>query len=115
MRKVIFCQKENVADSKQGILIEVYLDLPLIKHILNEFLPTIFFIVIRYMAVYERISILVRIEYRILFASAKLSESNSKYYLCCKIYSNNIRIVQNIRIFEYFRIICNAKMKNFPK
>ena len=49
MRKVIFCQKENVADSKQGILIEVYLDLPLIKHILNEFLPTIFFIVIRYM------------------------------------------------------------------
>ena len=65
--------------------------------------------------VYERIFILVRIEYRILFALAKLSKSNSEYYLCCKIYSNNIRIVQNIRIFEYFRIICNAKMKNFPK
>ena len=66
-------------------------------------------------SVYKRIFIFVRIEYRILFASAKLSESNSEYYLCCKIYSNNIRIVQNIRIFEYFRIICNAKMKNFPK
>ena len=79
-----------------------------------------------YSAVYERIFNLVRIEYRILFALAKLSESNSEYYSCCKIYSNNskysniqivqnIRIVQNIQIFEYFRIICNAKMKNFPK
>ena len=63
--------------------------------------------------VYERIFILVWIEYRILFALAKLSESNSEYYSCCIIYSNNIRIVQNIWIFEYFRIICNAKIKIF--
>ena len=34
--------------------------------------------------VFERIFILVRIEYRILFASAKLSESNSKYYRAVK-------------------------------
>ena len=70
---------------------------------------------VRVITVYKRISILVRIEYRILFALAKLSESNSEYYSCCEIYSNNIQIVQNIRIFEYFQIICNAKMKNFPK
>ena len=62
-------------------------------------------------SVYERIFILVWIEYWILFASAKLSESNSEYYSCCKIYSNNIRIVQNIRIFEYFWIILKDKIK----
>ena len=41
-----------------------------------------------------------RIEYRILFALAKLTESNNEYYSCCEIYSNNIRIVQDIRIFS---------------
>ena len=50
--------------------------------------------------VFKRISILDRIEYRILFAFAKLTESNNEYYSCCEIYSNNIRIVQDIRIFE---------------
>ena len=50
--------------------------------------------------VYERIFILVQIEYQILFALAKLTESNNKYNSCCEIYSNNIQIVQDIRIFE---------------
>ena len=65
--------------------------------------------------VFKRIFILDRIEYRILFALAKLTESNNEYYSCCEIYSNNIRIVQDIRIFEYFRIIFNAKMKDLLK
>ena len=55
-----------------------------------------------YIAVYERISILVLIEYRILFALGKLAESNNEYYSSCEIYLNNIRIVQDIQIFEYF-------------
>ena len=66
-------------------------------------------------SVFKRILILDRIEYRILFALAKLTESNNEYYSCCEIYSNNIRIVQDIRIFEYFRIIFNAKMKDLLK
>ena len=37
---------------------------------------------------------------------AKLTESNNEYYSCFEIYSNNIRIVQGIRI------ISNAKMKD---
>ena len=65
--------------------------------------------------VFKWIFILDRIEYRILFALAKLTESNNEYYSCCEIYSNNIRIVQDIRIFEYFRIIFNAKMKDLLK
>ena len=68
------------------------------------FYNTVYCISLVYRSVYERIFILVRIEYRILFALAKLSESNSEYYSCCKIYSNNIRIVQNIRIFKYFEL-----------
>ena len=40
-----------------------------------------------------------QIEYRILFALAKLTELNNEYYSCCEIYSNNIQIVQDIRIF----------------
>ena len=52
--------------------------------------------------VFKRIFILDQIEYRILFALAKLTKSNNEYYSCCEIYSNNIRIVQDIRIFEYF-------------
>ena len=47
--------------------------------------------------------------------NGKLTESNNEYYLCCEIYSNNIRIVQDIRIFEYFRIIFDAKMKDLLK
>ena len=66
-------------------------------------------------SVFKRIFILDQIEYRILFALAKLTESNNEYYSCCEIYSNNIRIVQDIRIFEYFRIIFNAKMKDLLK
>ena len=65
--------------------------------------------------VFKRIFILDQIEYQILFALAKLTESNNEYYSCCEIYSNNILIVKDIQIFEYFRIICNSKMKNFPK
>ena len=55
-----------------------------------------------FIAVFNRIFILDRIEYRILFALAKLTESNNEYYSCCEIYSNNNLIVQDIRIFEYF-------------
>ena len=90
-------------------------DLTISRPVIGQLLPNRHSNLKLFKPVYEQIFILVRIEYQILFASAKLSESNSKYYSCCKIYSNNIRIVQNIRIFEYFRIICNAKMKNFPK
>ena len=61
---------------------------------------------------FKRIFILDQIEYRILFALAKLTESNNEYYSCCEIYLNNIQIVQDIRIFEYFRIISNEKMKD---
>ena len=50
--------------------------------------------------VFKQIFILDRIEYRILFALAKLTELNNEYYWCCAIYSNNIRIVQDIQIFE---------------
>ena len=64
---------------------------------------------------FKRIFILGQIEYQILFALAKLTESNNEYYSCFEIYSNNIRIVQDIRIFEYFRIIGNAKLKDLPK
>ena len=53
-------------------------------------------------AVFKRIFILDRIEYRILFVQAKSTESNIEYYSFCKKYSNNIQMVQNIRIFEYF-------------
>ena len=66
-------------------------------------------------SVFKRIFILDWIKYRILFVFAKLTESNNEYYSCCEIYSNNIRIVQDIRIFEYFRIIFNAKMKDLLK
>ena len=55
---------------------------------------------------FKRIFILDRIEYQILFALAKLTESNNEYYSCFEIYSNNIRIVQGIRI------ISNAKVKD---
>ena len=48
--------------------------------------------------VFKRIFILDRIEYRILFALAKLTESYNEYYLCCEIYSNSARY-SNIRIF----------------
>ena len=68
-----------------------------------------------FLTVFKRIFILDRIEYQILFAVAKLTESNNEYYSCCEIYSNNIRIVQDIRIFEYFWIIFNAKMKDLLK
>ena len=53
-------------------------------------------------AVFKRIFILDRIEYRILIVLAKLTKSNNEYYSCCEIYSNNIRIVPDIQIFEYF-------------
>ena len=59
----------------------------------------------------KRIFFLDRIEYRILFVQAKSTESNIEYYSFCKKYSNNIRIVQNIRIFEYFWIILKDKIK----
>ena len=49
---------------------------------------------------FKRISILDRIERRMLFAFAKLTELNNEYHLCCEIYSNNICIVQDIRIFS---------------
>ena len=39
-----------------------------------------------FMPVFKRISILDRIEYRILFAVAKLTKSDNEYYLCCEIY-----------------------------
>ena len=39
--------------------------------------------------VFKQIFILDRIEYRILFALAKLTELNNEYYWCCAIYSNN--------------------------
>ena len=64
---------------------------------------------------YIQLSKLPQIEYKILFALAKLTESNNEYYSCCEIYSNHIRIVQDIRIFGYFRIIFNAKMKDLLK
>ena len=60
---------------------------------------------------YKRIFFSDRIEYRILFVQAKSTESNIEYYSFCKKYSNNIRIVQNIRIFEYFWIILKDKIK----
>ena len=63
-------------------------------------------------SVYKQIFFLDRIEYRILFVQAKSTKSNIKYYSFCKKYSNNIRMVQNIRIFKYFWIILNDKMKN---
>ena len=62
--------------------------------------------------VYKRIFFLDQIEYRILFVQAKSTESNIEYYSFCKKYSNNIRMVQNIRIFEYFWIILKDKIKN---
>ena len=64
-----------------------------------------------YEPVCKRIFFLDRIEYRILFVQAKSTESNIEYYLFCKKYSNNIRMVQNIRIFEYFWIILKDKIK----
>ena len=63
-------------------------------------------------SVYKRIFFSDRIEYRILFVQAKSTESNIEYYSFCKKYSNNIRMVQNIRIFEYFWIILKDKIKN---
>ena len=52
-----------------------------------------------HVSVYERIFIFVWIEYQILIALYKLSESN----LCCKIYKYNIWIVQNIQIVQNIR------------
>jgi len=66
----------------------------------------------KHKSVYKRIFFSDRIEYRILFVQAKSTESNIEYYSFCKKYSNNIRIVQNIRIFEYFWIILKDKVKN---
>merc|ERR1711973_501142 len=80
-----------------------------------KYLNEVYFYDYKFIPVFKRIFILDRIEYRILFALAKLTKSNNEYYSCCEIYSNNIRIVQDIRIFEYFRIIFNAKMKDLLK
>ena len=48
-------------------------------------------------------------------ALAKLTKSNNEYYLFCETHLNNIWIVKDIQIFEYFQIICDKKMKDLLK
>ena len=42
-----FCEKKEVTESRQGIIIEVFLGRPLMGNILTEFFPTILFVIIR--------------------------------------------------------------------
>ena len=69
-------------------------------------------------SVFKRIFILDWIEYRILFALGKLTESNNEYYSCCEVYANSARysnifelfITQNWRICKNIKKLCFVKM-----
>ena len=46
-KKIKYCKKNNITDAYQGILVEVFMERPLMGNILTQFLPTLMFLIIR--------------------------------------------------------------------